>query len=131
VRVAIVGLSLILALGIGFAQDSATGQQEQQVLELIHLKYLNAATVVQVFGGSIISPGVGYVPLQGGVGVVSPGSRIGGLYGNQPYGGSRDARMGREYRGRGYGRGAARPYGSYGQSPGDAGYDVGIRPYQQ
>ena len=103
-RVAIVGLSLILALGIGFAQDSATGQQEQQVLELIHLKYLNAATVVQVFGGSIIS---------------------------QPYGGSRDARMGREYRGRGYGRGAARPYGSYGQSPGDAGYDVGIRPYQQ
>jgi hypothetical protein len=131
VRVAIVGLSLILALGIAFAQDSATGQQEQQVLELIHLKYLNAATVVQIFGGSIISPGVGYVPLQGGVGIVSPGSRIGGLYGDQPYGGYRDARMGRDYRRSDYGRQPIRPYGSYCQGQGDTGYDVDVRPYQQ
>ncbi len=111
VRLAIVALSLLIATGVAFAQDVAANQQDQQIIELIQLNYLDAASVAYFFGGAVFPNGTAYVPLNRGAGIMNPGSRIGGLYGG-PRGGLRNSPLGQ--RQQGYGSPYGNPYGQGG-----------------
>ena len=118
VKVAMVAVSLLIATGVAFAQDAAANQQEQQVIELIHLKYLDAASVAYFFGGTVFPNGTAYMQLNRGAGIMSPGSCIGGLYGG-PRGGLRNSRLGQRQQGYDYGSPSGSPYSNpYGQGDG-------------
>ena len=85
--------ALILAVaGVVLIADQAVAQEREEVMVLIPLKYMSAATAAQLFGGTVISPGgyYGYqaAPSYGGYRV---GSRIGNArdygIGRSSYGG--------------------------------------------
>ncbi len=87
-------VALILAVaGVVLIADRAVAQERQEVMVLIPLKYMSAATAAQLFGGTIISPG-GYYGHQAGprYGGYRAGSRIGNARdydrGRSSYGGS-------------------------------------------
>jgi len=110
-------LSLLIVVGVAFAQDAPATEQQTQIIEIIHPKYLDAAWVAQLFGGTVLGNGMAYLPLRGGTGMLNPGARIGGLY-NGPRGGLRNSPLNQPQRGYGYSTRYGGGYNPYNQGYG-------------